>query len=271
MAKRFTDTHIWKNQRWFRKLSPTHKLVFFYIKDQCSHAGIWKIDCSDILDDLGIEDFDLSVFIESVNTEFDKISGKKIKKERLKLLENNNLWITGFIQFQYQGKDLKVSEDVPGVRSAIEELSGFGILDIALENSYITLRKGLRNPKDKEKDKDLDKDNMQLGGVGELTPVIQKIFDNGTWESEKRLFLNAEEWQMKQCSFFGISKEVLEAALKRFIEKIENQDDFKSEKELKRHFHNWYPKNKDAPIVKKLTYDEENRKKALDFQARVIR
>ena len=80
--------------------------------------------------------------------------------------------------------------------------------------------------KDKEKDKDLDKENMQLGGVGELTPVIQRIFDNGTWESEKRLFLNAEEWQMKQCSFFGISKEVLEAALKRFIEKIENQDHY---------------------------------------------
>src|SRR5438270_9372042 len=92
MAKRFTDTDIWKRQRWFRKLSPINKLAFCYIKDNCNHAGIWRVDCSDLVDDLGIDEFDLSEFMQSVNTEFDKVSGAKIKKERL-LLSGSLLWL----------------------------------------------------------------------------------------------------------------------------------------------------------------------------------
>lgn len=71
---------------------------------------------------------------------------------------------------------------------------------------------------------------------------VNEIIDNGTWESEKRLFLNAEQWQMKQCSYFSISREVLIGSLNTFLERLENQEDFKSEKELKRHFPNWFEK-----------------------------
>jgi len=70
------------------------------------------------------------------------------------------------------------------------------------------------------------------------------IVDNGTWVMEKKLFLNAEQWQMKQCSFFSISKEVLLSSLTTFLERLENQEDYKSEKELKRHFPNWFEKNR---------------------------
>ena len=51
MAKRFCDTDLWKTQRWFRKLPALDKLAFCYIKDLCDYAGVWKIDCSDLIED----------------------------------------------------------------------------------------------------------------------------------------------------------------------------------------------------------------------------
>lgn len=119
MPKRFNDTDIWKKQRWFRKLIPEYKLAFLYIIDQCDHAGIWNIDCSDLLDDLGIKTFDLSEFIDAINKEYDKISGIEKVKERLYLLKNNKLWITGFVQFQYEGKDKMIKANNNMVKGAL--------------------------------------------------------------------------------------------------------------------------------------------------------
>ena len=156
MPKRFTDTEIWKNQRWFRKLSPINKLIFFYIKDQCNHAGIWKIDCSDLIDDLGLESFDMQNFINEMNSDFDKINGNKIQKERVKILKNNNLWITGFIQFQYESKEKVVSES-SCVKTALLILKGLDIFEESISKGYVTLKKnsvtlteGLVTDKDKD-------------------------------------------------------------------------------------------------------------------------
>jgi hypothetical protein len=158
MAKRFCDTDLWKNQRWFRKLAPNFKLVFCYIRDECNHAGLWKIDCTDLIEDLGIEYFSLDNFVSAVNTEYDPITGEKIIKERLRVVKNNFLWITGFIQYQYEGKGKRVTQTTNCVRSALAFLDGIGILNEALAKGYITLTepfcKGWLTLKDKDKDKD---------------------------------------------------------------------------------------------------------------------
>lgn len=160
MAKRMTDTDLWKKQRWFRKLLPLNKLIFCYIKDQCDHAGIWNIDCSDLIEDLGLEEINLPELIESVNVEFDKITGNKITKERLRIIDEKYLWITGFIQFQYENKAKKVSWEAAPVRTALIVLQGFSLLDEALLKGYITLtqplHEGWQTPKDKDKDRDKD-------------------------------------------------------------------------------------------------------------------
>lgn len=101
--------------------------------------------------------------------------------------------------------------------------------------------------------------------------VNETIIDNGTWESEKKLFLNAEQWQMKQCSFFSINKDLLISSLNVFLARLENQEDFKSEKELKRHFPNWFEKNKDKLNGSDYTYQKEVADKVKDFQKHVIR
>lgn len=165
MAKRFGDSNIWKTQRWFRKLHPDYKLAFLYIKDQCDHAGIWNIDCTDLIEDLGINQFDINQFITSCNTEYDKNTGDVRVRERLRLLDKGYLWVTGFIQFQYKGKEGLVNPYAAPVRTALQILSGFKLLNEALAKSYITLTEplpeGYLTPKDKDKDKD------KKGVVGE--------------------------------------------------------------------------------------------------------
>lgn len=158
MAKRFTDTDIWKKQRWFKKLKPDDKLAFMYIKDLCNHAGIWNIDCTDLMEDLGIENFVLAKFIIAVNSDFDKMTGKRLVKERLQIVKQNFLWITGFVQFQYENKEGKVNPEGAPVKTAFQILQGYGILKIAFDKGYITLTQPLLNPHVRLKDKDKDKD-----------------------------------------------------------------------------------------------------------------
>lgn len=193
MAKRFTDTDIWKNQRWFRKLSPEYKLSFCYIKDECNHAGIWRIDCSDLIEDLGLKEFDLDDFILSVNTEFDKITGKKSIKERILIVNSTYLWITGFIQFQYEGKDRLVNSDAAPVKTSLTLLQGLGILEQGLSKNFIRLKKDLQEgcitPKDKDKDKDKDKykggmgENKKLRGIKFSDDLLSVIFADGSMQN----------------------------------------------------------------------------------------
>lgn len=142
MPKRFTDTEIWKEQRWFRKLSPAHKLAFLYIKDRCNHAGIWKIDCADLIEDTGLSEFNLNSFIAALNIEFDGVSGKKVSKERGKVIRQKYLWLTGFMQFQYEKADRTIPINNV-TTSAIKILKHNKVFNEGLEKGWITLPKGL--------------------------------------------------------------------------------------------------------------------------------
>lgn len=141
MAKRFTDSEIWKRQRWFKKLTPDHKLVFFYIKDQCTHWGMWNIDCIDLMEDTGVENFILENFIDSVNTEYDKITGKKINKKRILLMPDNVLLITGFLQFQWENKAGILNLNAPAVKHGMQAIIANDLIDMYLSEGFITLDK----------------------------------------------------------------------------------------------------------------------------------
>lgn len=141
MAKRFTDTTIWKNQKWFKKLDPIHKLAWKYLTDVCDHAGIWKIDMGELTDDLGLEEFSLDDFMNQCNTDYDKKTGKKISRKRILLIKDEFLWLTGFIKFQYEGKSRKVDSTSKVANSAIEILNGFGLLQKAIvEEKFFELK-----------------------------------------------------------------------------------------------------------------------------------
>jgi hypothetical protein len=156
MAKRFTDTNIWKNQKWFKRLSPIHKLFWKYLTDSCDHAGVWKIDYLAITDDLGIEDFSLSDFVAACNMDFEKLTGKPKEKKRVIVVNGAAIWLTGFMQFQYENKMLLINPKVAVVRSALEILKGFGILQEGLDKGYIRLTEDLTKSCQRLKDKDKD-------------------------------------------------------------------------------------------------------------------
>lgn len=141
MPKRQTETKIWSTQRWYRKLHPYHKLAWKYLTDCCDHAGIWKIDYGQLVEDTGIEEFNLAQFVEACNTDFDKETGERIFRERILMVGKGILWLTGFIRFQYENKDFQVNPEVPVIKSALQILNGYGILNEALDKGYITLSK----------------------------------------------------------------------------------------------------------------------------------
>lgn len=200
MAKRYTDTTIWKNQRWFKKLSPIHKLSWKYITDTCDHAGILKIDFSEFIDDLGLEEFDIFDFIKQCNTDFDKSNGKKIIRERVKLLKNNVVWLTGFIKFQYENKEMLINPSIPAVYSALTILNGYGILDEGLAKGYFTLskeyNKGMLRTKDKDKDKD---NNKKKEEEHEFIFGLQAIYDK-SWE-DYSVILNGQAKLLSEKKF----------------------------------------------------------------------
>ena len=43
MAKRFTDTEKWK-KGFIRSLTPSYKLLWLYMIDDCDNAGVWQVE-----------------------------------------------------------------------------------------------------------------------------------------------------------------------------------------------------------------------------------
>ena len=75
MAKIMTDNSIW-DKRWFRQLSPTHKLFLKYLWERSSHAGIIDNDAERFAFELGT-DVDVERAIESFNGNVVMLDGGK--------------------------------------------------------------------------------------------------------------------------------------------------------------------------------------------------
>ena len=172
MAKRQTDTKIWTTQRWFKKLHPYHKLAWKYLTDMCDHAGIWKVDFGQLVDDTGIEEFDMVIFLNACNQDFDKENGSKISRERIKMVNKNTVWLTGFIRFQYETKDFTINPEVPAINSALTILKGYGILQEGLDKGYYTLSKPYAKRTVRTIDRDINKDSSQESKMEEEKGVV---------------------------------------------------------------------------------------------------
>lgn len=222
MAKRYTDTTIWKNQRWFKKLSPIHKLAWKYITDTCDHAGILKIDFSEFVDDLGVDEFNIMEFIKLCNSDFDKETGKKIERERIKLLKNNTVWITGFMKFQYESKgDIKINTLVPAVYSALTELDNLSVLEEGLSKGYLTLSEPFAKGYQRVK-KGLPKGSLTLKDISiSKDIIIEESKERGVGETkngfvcydvEKLILANQLEFE-KICMATGKIESVVKTEL----------------------------------------------------------
>lgn len=83
--KRFTETTKWSNS-WFRRLSPSQKLFWLWLCDNCDHSGVVDVD---------FEVASLQVG-SPVSEDFLQKMG-----ERVKLLEDGKLLLVPFVHFQW--------------------------------------------------------------------------------------------------------------------------------------------------------------------------
>jgi hypothetical protein len=148
MAKRYTDTGKW-GKRWLRELSPEMKLFWFYLLDNCDHAGIWDVD------------IELAGFQIGLQLDGDEILD--IFKNRIEVTKNGKWFVPKFIEFQYG--ELNESNKVhKSVIHKLEKVGAWGFPQGACEG----LPRPYDEAKDKDKDKDMDKDK-------ELKDKEQKI------------------------------------------------------------------------------------------------
>jgi hypothetical protein len=192
MSKRFTDTELW-NEDWFVELTNDQKLFWFYVKDACNHAGIWKVNKRHFESTTGIK-IDLEKFFKLINSD----------KERIVKITNDKWYLNQFVIFHY-GKVL--NENNNAHFGVLKELRLYNIdtCDFEVKDRSNTLLfevkersktvKGDPNkgPKDKDKDKDIRK-----GGVGgkekfikpSVGEVIMYFAENGYPEELGRKAFN---------------------------------------------------------------------------------
>jgi len=130
MAKRFTDTNKWKKP-FIRSLELPYKLFWFYILDDCDHAGIWEVD--------------IEVAEIRTGCAIDEKKALQFFGERILVINENKWFLPDFIEFQY------------GELNPQNRLHK-SVLDIL--NKYLNkgLIRSLQGPKDKDKDKYKEKD-----------------------------------------------------------------------------------------------------------------
>lgn len=148
MPKRFTDTDKWKKP-FIRGLQAPYKLLWFYILDDCDHAGIWHVD-QEIAEIRIGEKLDLAKAIE--------LFGDKVK-----VFDKGYKWfIPDFIKFQYG----ELREDNRAHRAVFGSLNKY---DLSVAHKPLT--EGLEAPMDKEQEKEKE------GGVGEnkVPPSIELV------------------------------------------------------------------------------------------------
>lgn len=172
MSKRFVDTEIYR-KAWFTELTAEQQQLWFYLCISCDIAGIWDKNYR-------LASFELK---REISDESFSCFG-----QRAVHLEDNKLWIPGFITFQYG----TLSPDCKPHRAVISLLQKRSI-----DPQTLTILKGLANPLDTVQDKDKDKDKDQdkvLGGVGEPAPISPSIQPEGlaiceiAWSSTLRHF-----------------------------------------------------------------------------------
>ena len=87
MAKRFIETTIWTQNKWFRKLKIQFKILWFYLISSCDHVGVWE------------EDIELCSFI--IGYEYSIDSLLKVYKNKIIKINDKKYWIVDFCNFQY--------------------------------------------------------------------------------------------------------------------------------------------------------------------------
>jgi len=135
VAKRFTDTEKWQDE-WWGSLTNDYRMIWLYLVDRCSIAGIWKKDFRGL-------NFNCNTSVTEKQF-VDTFSSRLIDK-------GSFFFIPKFLLFQYPTGLNSEKPAIVSVRREIELNNLFETIQESLPNGYLTI-------KDKDKDKDIVKD-----------------------------------------------------------------------------------------------------------------
>jgi hypothetical protein len=156
MSKRLTDTDKWKKAT-LKSMPAPYKLLWLYICDDCSHAGIWHVD------------IDVAALRIGENVTIEKAI--EIFGEKVVVFDGGDKWfLPSFVEFQYG----ELSEKNNVHKAVLKELRKYNLTDLRPSQG------SAEEAKDMDKDKDKEKDKGGMGGlvVGGIFPGEESL----TWE-----------------------------------------------------------------------------------------
>lgn len=197
MAKRFTDTAKWTNNKWFFELSIESKLFWLYLLDSCDQVGVWE------------ENVILASRIIGYEYSIDTLL-KDFEKQILVFREKRKWWIRDFCRYQY-GEMSEESASKP-IQSNIKHLKNHGL--------WIEYAKGIHTLKDKDKVKDKDKDKVKEKEIKKEKEIIFP-FDSETFKKWWSLW---REYKKDEHNFKYKSEISEQAALKELSNLAEGSE-----------------------------------------------
>ena len=112
MSKRFVDTELWQKE-WFQDLSLKEKILIKYIFENCDCAGVWN------------GNFKMASFIIGEKVSIEDLGAINKKKHQFDILNNNNIFVSDFIKFQYG----ELSEKCKPHTKVISMLKHYGLYE----------------------------------------------------------------------------------------------------------------------------------------------
>jgi uncharacterized protein YdaU (DUF1376 family) len=91
----------------------------------------------------------------------------------------------------------------------------------------------------------MEDENIVINNTLTINKNSNEIKDSNSWESEKKLFQNEEQYFYKIATSYKITKNDVLAFVDVFLKELELAEDYKDLKELKRHFSYWLKKRKE--------------------------
>jgi len=126
MANRYTDTEKWKKS-WYCGLTPTYKLFWNYICDNCNIAGIWSVNWPLVQFHIWNE--------EPIQP--------SVLGNRIKVLSEDKWFINGFVEFQQKINSLN---DLNPNNKAHLAIIRILLKEQLIESPFEGASKGLQSP-----------------------------------------------------------------------------------------------------------------------------
>lgn len=167
MAKRFTDTNKWNNP-WFRKLPSHFKALWLYLLDQC--------------DTVGVIYYDLNLFSYYVGQKLTEEEFFKYFNEKVARIEEDKIWVTGFVSFQYETLSPKNRAHLGIMKKVLKLAAGLKVDEeteklLGVFRGHMESVRGLETLKVKEEVKEEVKNSINTGEESSEIPtsILQLI------------------------------------------------------------------------------------------------